>query len=240
MDTFTARVSRIVDLTHDVREIELRLLDPRRIRFQPGQFVSFEVERSGLPFPITRAYSIASSPDEDDRILLLFNLVEGGAGSGYLFGLDVGDQTAFRGPAGSFTLGPGTRDVLLVATGTGIAPFRAMLWWLTAHDPRRRVTLFWGLRHERDVYYQDELARLAARLPNFTYVTTLSRPSAAWTGTTGRVTALVEARVDSVSNLEVFVCGNSAMIGDVVALVRAKGVCPIRREQYYADVTAGP
>lgn len=237
MDTFTARVARTADLTHDVREIELRLLEPGRIRFAPGQFVSFEVERSGFAFPITRAYSVASSPDEDDRIELLLNLVPGGSGSGYLFGLEDGDETWFRGPAGSFVLTAGTRDLLFVATGTGIAPFRSMLRWLAAHDPSRRATLFWGLRHDHDVYWQDELARLAERLPNFTYVTTLSRPSPEWAGSTGRVTSLVESRVESVSNLEVFVCGSSGMIADVTALIRTKGICPIRREQYYVDVS---
>ncbi len=238
MQTFTAAVSRITDLTHDVREIELRLVEPPRIRFQPGQFVSFEVERTGGAFPITRAYSIASSPDADDRILLLLNLVPGGSGSGYLFRLREGDETAFRGPAGSFTLAPGPRDLLFVATGTGIAPFRSMLWWLAEHDPSRRVTLFWGVRNERDVYYLDELARLRERLPNFSSVTTLSRPSGGWTGAAGRVTSLVDARIESVANLEVFVCGNSGMIADVVSIIRRKGICPIRREQYYVDRAA--
>lgn len=239
MQTFTAAVSRITDLTHDVREIELRLVEPPRIRFQPGQFVSFEVERTGTAFPITRAYSIASSPDEDDRILLLLNLVPGGSGSGYLFRLREGDETGFRGPAGSFTLPPGPRDLLFVATGTGIAPFRSMLWWLAEHEPSRRVTLFWGVRSERDVYYQDELARLRERLANFSSVTSLSRPSGAWTGATGRVTPLVDARIESVANLEVFVCGNSGMIADVVSIIRRKGICPIRREQYYVDPEKG-
>lgn len=214
----------------------MRLVEPPQIRFQPGQFVSFEVERPGSPFPITRAYSIASSPDADDRILLLLNLVPGGAGSGYLFGLRKGDETQFRGPSGSFTLGPGARDLLFVATGTGIAPFRSMLCWLAQHDPARRVTLFWGVRYEQDVYWQDELARVSERLPNFSHVTTLSRPSEAWAGTSGRVTSLVDTRVDSVANLEVFVCGSSGMIAEVTAIVRKKGICPIRREQYYVDV----
>ncbi len=87
----------------------------------------------------------------------------------------------------------GPRDLLLVATGTGIAPFRSMLWSLAEASATRPVTLFWGLRSERDLYHQDELERLREVLPQFSFITTLSQPAGGWTGTTGRVTALVEA-----------------------------------------------
>ena len=239
-ETFAAVVGRVRDLTHDVREIELRLIEPATIDFQPGQFVSFEIERTDRPLAITRAYSIASSPLSGRGIELVLNLVPGGIGSGYLFSLREGDRTAFRGPFGSFVLTAGVRDLLFVATGTGIAPIRSMLWWLAEHGDRRPITLFWGLRSERDLFYQDELRELQRRLPHFSFVTTLSRPLGVGTGTTGRVGPLVETRIDSVANLEVFLCGNAAMIADVTAILRRKGVCPIHREQYYLDVTGRP
>lgn len=80
MDRYTAEVSRIDDLTHDVRTIELRLIEPSTITFKAGQFVSFEVPKAGAPRPVTRPYSIASPPGRTDRILLLLNLVPGGLG----------------------------------------------------------------------------------------------------------------------------------------------------------------
>ena len=127
MNTFTAEVSCIQNLTHDVREIELRLLEPAGITFKPGQFVSFEVPKEGQPRPLTRPYSIASPPGERERILLVLNLVQGGPGSSYLFGLRVGARTSFKGPAGAFYLrDDGGRDLLFVATGTGIAPIRSV------------------------------------------------------------------------------------------------------------------
>jgi NAD(P)H-flavin reductase len=99
---FTAEVSRIQDLTHDVRAIELRLLEPGHITLKAGQFVSFEVPKQGSPRPLTRPYSIASPPSQRDRILLILNLVQGGPGSSYLFGLREGSHTQFKGPAGAF------------------------------------------------------------------------------------------------------------------------------------------
>ena len=234
MQAFTAQVSRIRVLTHDVREIGLELLEPARIDFAAGQFVSFEIERPGR-FPATRPYSIASSTYRNTSIDLVFNHVPGGPGSEYLVGLRVGDRTTFTGPVGSFTVTAGERDLLFVATGTGIAPFRSMLWSLADARSSRAITLFWGLRSETDLYYQSELEDLRRRLPGLSFTTTLSRPAAAWDGVIGRVSPLVESRVTSVENLDVFLCGNAAMIRDVRDIIRKKGLCPIHTEQYYDD-----
>ncbi len=236
MNTFTAEVSRIQNLTHDVREIELRLLEPGSITFKAGQFVSFEVPKEGQPRPVTRPYSIASPPVQRDRILLVLNLVQGGPGSEYLFSLREGSHTSFKGPAGAFYLrDDGARELLFVATGTGIAPMRSMILAQLQREPNRPVTLFWGLRSQRDLYWQDEWAALAATHPNFSSVTTLSRPDQGWKGASGRVTALVEEWVSSVSNLAVYLCGGSGMISDVTALINAKGLCPVYREKYYDE-----
>jgi NAD(P)H-flavin reductase len=233
MEIFTARVSRIRTLTHDVREIELTLEEPGEIHFAPGQFVSFEIERPGLPFPATRPYSIASAPTSRHVIELVLNRVPGGPGSEYLFGLREGDMTTFRGPVGTFILRDSHRDLLLVATGTGIAPIRSMLWFLADTSSRRACTLYWGLRSERDLYYQDDLASLGRHLRHFSFATTLSKPDGAWQGAIGRVSLLIEQLISDVSNLDVFLCGNAAMIHDVREILRNRGLCPIHTEQYY-------
>ena len=233
MQSFTARVITIRDLTHDVRQIDLALLDPTEITFSAGQFVSFEIDRPGLPVPATRPYSIASPPEHGSTLQLVLNRVPGGPGSGYLFGLKDRDTTQFKGPVGTFTLRDSSRDVLFVVTGTGIAPIRSMLWSLAIRNSVRRLTLLWGLRSERDLYYQEELAVLQTRLPNFSFTTTLSQPTANWRGSIGRVTPLVTATVNDVSALEAYLCGNGAMIRDVRNVIRQKGLCPIYTEQYY-------
>jgi NAD(P)H-flavin reductase len=231
----TARVARVVDLTHDVRQIDLELIDPPAVHFTAGQFVSFAVHKEGLPFPVTRPYSIASPPTRAQTIELLLNLVPGGPGSTYLFSLDVGDEVRCSGPAGTFLLREyADRRLLFVATGTGIAPMRSMI---RARLPSPRpVVLLWGLRSERDLYYQDEFADLAARYPEFRFTTTLSRPTPQWTGEVGHVQHLVERHIATVDDLAVYVCGNSGMIASVVSLIKARGVCPIHREQYHRDL----
>lgn len=256
MPTVTARVARVTDLTHDVRLITLQLREPPTMAFQPGQFVSFTVPKEGLPHGLTRPYSMASSPTHPSSanpssatstatpmIDLLLNLVPGGPGSSHLFSWQVGDDVRFTGPAGTFVLRDyRDRPLLFVATGTGIAPIRAMLQArLPSPTP---VTLIWGLRSERDLYWQDELAALAAAHPEFSFVTTLSQPAAGWTGARGRVQPHVEAFINQrggrVDDLAVYVCGGSAMIASVKSLVSDRGVCPIHREQYYKDPSASP
>lgn len=234
----TARVVRVADLTHDVRQIDFQLVDPPQLHVTAGQFVSFAVQKEGLPFPVTRPYSIASPPTQTGTFELVLNLVPGGPGSTYLFSLKPGDEVQCSGPAGTFVLREyADRRLLFVATGTGIAPMRSMIRArLPSPTP---VVLLWGLRSERDLYYQDEFAELAARHPEFTVITTLSRPSEAWTGAVGRVQHLVEPHIHRVDDLAVYLCGNSGMIASVVALVKARGVCPIHREQYYKDLPGG-
>jgi NAD(P)H-flavin reductase len=234
MQPFNARVVAVRDLTHDVRQIDVALIDPPEMHFLAGQFVSFEVDRPGFPTPATRPYSIASPPQDARRIELVLNRVPGGPGSTYLFGLREGSPTTFNGPVGSFALRENLRDVLFVATGTGIAPIRSMLWSLARRASPRRITLFWGLRSERDLYYLDELDILRRQLPHLAATVTLSQPTGNWNGSVGRVTALVTNTVTTVSNLEVYLCGNGRMIRDVRTILREKGLCPIYTEQYFS------
>jgi NAD(P)H-flavin reductase len=234
IETCTAQVESIKDLTHDARQLDLRLIEPNSITFKPGQFISFELPHPQTGHLVTRVYSIASQPSRLDVITLLFNLVPGGSGSGFLFDLKAGDKTYFKGPAGRFYLreDPG-RELLFIASGTGIAPIRSMLLANVERPDPRPATLFWGLRSQRDLYYQEELVDLTRRTPTLTVITTLSRPEPGWSGESGRVLRLIEGRIASVKNLAVYLCGNSAMIADATSLLKKKGLCPIYREKYY-------
>lgn len=232
MQTFNAQVTRVTELTHDVRVVEFGLVDPPHIDFIAGQFVTFRVPKLGAPGIVSRAYSIASPPRRRNSLDILFNLVENGPGSTYLWNLRPGELSQFRGPSGNFVLEAyPDRDVLFVATGTGIAPMISMIE--TRLPSARKARLLWGLRNERDLYYQREFEDLAARHPEFSFETILSRPSGGWTGAVGRVQKLVQEQVTSVADLAVYICGNTAMIDSVSELIRVHGDCPIHYEQYY-------
>ncbi|HET9844511.1 MAG TPA: FAD-binding oxidoreductase [Nitrospira sp.] len=235
---FSAKVIAIHQLTHDVRQIDFRLSEPPEIRFKAGQFVSFEVPDARTGRTVTRPYSIASAPSARTTVSLLLNFVPDGPGSTFLFKLNEGDTTNFSGPAGNFYLREDpTRDLLLVATGTGIAPIRSMLLANAERPLPSRTTVFWGLRSQHDLYYEEELSRLSRERPEHSHVITLSRPEPGWAGASGRVTTLIARQIQDVKQLAVYLCGNSGMITEVTRIIQAKGLCPIFREKYYDDAS---
>ena len=125
------------------------------MQFTPGQSICFEVETARKSNPVHRYYSLASPPSQTSRLDLLLSVADQGPGSSYLFKLTQGEEIQFTGPNGSFCLREDERrDILFVATGTGIAPFRSMLHSLLDRPITNMVTLFWGLRSEGDLYYQ--------------------------------------------------------------------------------------
>jgi NAD(P)H-flavin reductase len=150
-----------------------------------------------------------------------------------LFSLQPGDVTTFKGPVGSFTL----RDNAATSSLWQLvlaSPIRSMLWALADAGSTRRIRLFWGLRGEHDLYYQDDLTDLRDRLLHLSFTTTLSQPGASWRGAAGHVVPLVVSEIETVANLDVYLCGNGSMIRDVRDTIRQKGLCPIYTEQHYS------
>jgi len=234
----SSEVVEIKKLTYDVKEISLKLIDPPKVDFIAGQYISIEVTemKDGHARLNNRPYSIVSPPEEDQVLKLCVNLVSGGPGSGYLHGLNPGDKVTFLYPMGYFTVhDEATTALLFVATGTGIAPIKSMILHLLRSGSARPMTLYWGLRKEEDLYYQEEFASLAAEYPFFKYFITLSRPSPGWQGRRGRVTEHLRQAVGSVENLEAYLCGNGEMIKEVRGLLIEKGIVrkSIHHEKFY-------
>lgn len=231
--TCQSEVSTIRQLTHDVREIAFQLREPVALPFIAGQYINFMVPAPGKPKPISRLYSICSAPSEHEVIRIIYNYV-GGPGTSFLQQLAVGQPVTFKGPFGHFVLREdSTRDIVFVATGTGIAPFYSMALEHLRQGLQRKMTVLWGVRHERDVYYQDAFRALEKTYPNFRLLMALSQPTETWQGFRGRVTAIFPKHFPTVDNLEIYCCGSDAMILDITALCKARGECPVYREKYF-------
>jgi CDP-4-dehydro-6-deoxyglucose reductase len=191
------------------------------LNFTPGQFLSLIGENNGKT--ITRAYSIASPPI-GNRFDLCLNLVEDGVFSPLLFGLRPGDVVEYKGPYGVFVFRTPLSDSILVATGTGIAPFRSMLQERLPREPERQFTLVFGARHEHGLLYRVEFEELAARYPNFHFVPTLTRPGGGWTGLSGRVHAHVDTELGDRRDVDVYMCGMAEMVNELRAALKEKGL----------------
>jgi CDP-4-dehydro-6-deoxyglucose reductase len=214
----TARLIEFTELAPDVRHFEFEVPEP--LPFIPGQFVSFIGEVEGKR--IVRAYSIASAPD-GNRFALCLNRVQEGIFSPELFSLEPGDTVEMKGPYGAFTFREPAADSLLIATGTGIAPFRSMLLDRLPKDAVNRYTLIFGVRHEYGILYRSELENLASHHPNFAFWPTLTRPGPAWSGRQGRVQSHVMEAVGERRDMTVYVCGLRAMVDDVRRILKEIG-----------------
>jgi CDP-4-dehydro-6-deoxyglucose reductase len=216
----TATLLETRDLAPDVRHFVFQVEDADSFSYVPGQFVSFTADIKGSP--ITRAYSIAS-PACGKCFDLCLNRVVEGKFSPYLFELKPGDQVRMTGPYGGFIFRQPVEDSVLVATGTGIVPFRAMLQDILPRDSSQQFTLIFGVRYEHTLLYREEFEELARRYPNFRFWPTLSRPEPGWTGHRGHVQQHLFEAIGERRDLSVFICGLKAMVEDVKSMLKHAG-----------------
>jgi Na+-transporting NADH:ubiquinone oxidoreductase subunit F len=226
---FNARVVSISNLTPYIKKLILEILSPDEgIAFKPGQYIQLEVPKYKLSKGSEyRAFSIASSPDEHDEIELYVGLVEKGVVSTYIHDfLMKGDEITIRGPFGDFYYRDSDRDILMIATGTGLAPMMSILRNLLRKKTQKKIILFFGTRTEEDLYCVEELKGMQNQLPEFRYIPTLSRAKedSAWRGERGRVTALIEKHIPEGANMDVYICGNPEMVESCLEVIEEKGI----------------
>ncbi len=222
--TLRAKLLSWKELAPEVHHFDFEVPGTKEFVFTPGQFISVLEKVEGRE--ITRAYSIAS-PREGNRFSLCLNRVADGLVSPYLFGVRPGEEVEVHEPLGYFTLRHPDRRAVFVATGTGIAPFRSMLLdHLPETEPR--ITLLFGARHEHGLLYRDELEELTKEYPSFQFLPTVTQPSPAWTGRTGRVQAHLEEALalptpEEIKDVDVYICGLKEMVDDVRQYLKRRG-----------------
>jgi ferredoxin-NADP reductase len=224
-------------LTSDVFEMHLESSAP--FLFAPGQFISVLIPGAGPGGrDLRRAYSIASSPEmmpSKNIFELCIKLVEGGPGTNYLNNIKIGETIKGHVPFGDFVYKTKSdKHVIMIATGTGIAPFRSMIFSKVFADNKPLSTkLLFGARDTNDLLYADELVPVLSA----DFVETLSRPSANWPGFKGRVTDWLRENSPTIDwkHTEFYLCGNGAMIDEVKQILATHEVdkSSIHQEIYY-------
>ena len=216
---YTARLTHQEWLSEpsETKHLVFSIDELEKFDFAAGQFISMVAPKEGKT--MTRAYSIASAPRNNEFDLCL-NRVEDGFFSNLLCDMKEGESVKFHGPHGNFVLRNPLRDSILVATGTGIAPIRGFVEWLFASDSHHRgkeIYLVYGTRYPTDIYYKDYFDLVAHDFPNFHYIVTLSRGAEDWSGERGyvqnQVRKIVEARPDRERvNMDAYICGLNEMV----------------------------
>jgi ferredoxin-NADP reductase len=159
-----------------------------------------------------------------------------GPGSKWTIGLSIGDSATLLAPTGAFTMDTtSTRKKVFVATGTGIAPFGSMIKEYLETGGTAPLELYWGLRFEEDMFWQDMFKGFAAKYPNFVWHQVLSRPTGTWQGLTGHVTEHVVNLKQDLPSADYYLCGNKKMVDDVRTQLLAQNVPSgqIKSELFY-------
>jgi CDP-4-dehydro-6-deoxyglucose reductase, E3 len=209
-----ARIERALPLSHDVMGLYVRLPAAETFRFEAGQYIDIMLSGGRR-----RSFSIASPPHCPRVLELHVRRVAGGEFSERLF--DEDPQNALltiEGPLGQFVYRPGVAPMLLVGGGTGIAPLLSILRHVVENGIERDMTIYWGVRSERDLYARAVLEDLAQRCPaegrpgRLRYVPVLSEPSSDWRGHRGYVHEAVLKDIDDLEKYDVYAAGPPAMI----------------------------
>lgn len=225
--TLPCRIQDMALLGLDVLLVRLRLPPTADLRFIPGQYVDI-IGAGG----IRRSYSVASGSISNQVLDLHIRAVDGGAMSDYWFKhAKQNDLLRLNGPLGTFFVrDTGNADLVFLATGTGIAPVKAILESLPglpdAQRPRS-VTVLWGGRHQQDLYFD-----IAAMQGDHLFIPVLSRAGPEWQGARGHVQDVLLERMQEFHNATVYACGSDAMIHSArTALIDAG----LPSQRFYSD-----
>ncbi|MBI2081984.1 MAG: FAD-dependent oxidoreductase [Deltaproteobacteria bacterium] len=220
LEPITATLEQVVDLTPTVKHFKIGFPRGNRPTFQAGQFCSIHIpEICGLDSktgkPLRRAYSIASPPHEEGFVDLCIKRVEGGPATNWLWQQEEGASVLVSIPYGKFLMKePVNYTPVFVATGTGIAPLRSMLfdlYYKKGLATGQEVWLIFGVRHDDEILYQDEWKKLEKDHKEFHFIPTVSRPKK-WPGEVGYVQDKLKKFITDPMGKEIYICGLGAMV----------------------------
>ena len=213
-------VTKIVDETPTTKRFWVEVPDEEKIDFIPGQFVTMDLPIAEKRLKRWRSYSIANAPDHSNQLEFCIVKLEGGAATTYLFEeIKVGSTIRFKGPSGAFCLPKEIKnELVLICTGTGVAPFRSMLLDIYNNKkPHQNIHLIFGTRFENTILYREEFEAMKEKMEGFDYTIALSREEK-WEGAKGYVHAIyMEKYKEVIPNRHFYICGWSNMIDEAVA-----------------------
>jgi CDP-4-dehydro-6-deoxyglucose reductase len=229
-----ARVLKVDKPAPDVAIVTLGLPMNEPTVFRAGQYVEF-VLKDGR----RRSYSIANPPSNDGvrQVELHIRHTPGGAFTDHVFGaMQLREIHRIEMPLGSFYLREdSTKPIVMLASGTGFAPIKAIVEASLARGLARPITLYWGGRRRADLYLADLAAAWATAHPHIRFVPVLSEPAPddAWTGRTGFVHRAVMADFPDLSGHQVYACGAPIVIESARRDFAAQ--CRLPEDEFFAD-----
>jgi len=235
-------LARITPQSHDAKTLRFTFPQQQPAAARPGQFLTFEWRIDGRP--VTRSYSVCSSPSQRGFVEITPKRVESGLVSVFLNDrASVGLTVKAHGPFGRFYFDESQHTrVALIAGGSGVTPLMAMLRYIDDLCLPVVVTLVYCVRTERDALFKDEYAALETRMPSFRFAMVLSQPDSEWAGWKGHLRReILEREVEKPEESTFFLCGPPAFMELARDLLREMAVEPSRilQESFGAAVAQG-
>lgn len=193
----------------------------RPLSFLPGQYVNLQVPGSKE----TRSYSFSSAPNQTELSFLIRDVPDGLMSTYMRAKANTGDFMMFTGPYGSFYLRPAVRPILMLAGGTGLAPFLSMLLWLKDNPTAQPITLAYGVNSNEDLVGLGSLNELKSVMPNFDFFTVVVDKESGHPKL-GYVTDHLKPEQLNDGNVDVYVCGPPPMVDGVRRWMSGAGVTP--------------
>ena len=227
-----SRVMALERKSHDVMMIKLQLPANDPFVYHAGQYVEFLL-RDGA----RRSYSMANAPHNGPAVELHIRHMPGGKFTDHVFGvMKEKEIQRIEGPFGSFYLREDSdKPMVLLASGTGFAPIKALIEHMQFQGIQRPATLYWGGRRPEDLYMDDWVKSSLAEMPNLRYVPVISNatPEDAWTGRTGFVHRAVLEDFPDLSGYQVYACGAPIVVDS--ARKDYSELAGLPAEEFYAD-----
>lgn len=214
------RVAGLASLTHDIREVRLKVEAGGPFIFSAGQYAQIEFAPG-----LARHYSMANTPEQDELVFQIRHM-PGGRTSGFVATqLKPGEGVKVSGPHGvSYLRDKHAGPVLLIAGGSGLAPVESLLHTLLGRGHAAPIALYFGVRAERDVYHEAELRALAAAHPNFRYFIVLSEQAEAPGRRSGYVHEAAAGDLAGVEGWKAYLAGPPVMVEAATEMLKAKGL----------------
>jgi len=241
IEQYEGVVERIRDLTHDIKEVYFRLTDGE-LDFKAGQYGQIEVPPYGkVKEPTQRAYSMSSVPSDTNHVEFLVRLVPGGIVTTYVHEhLQEGKKMKVIAPFGDFYVRDTEAQMICVAGGSGMAPFKSIFYDFVEHGTmdKRDIWYFFGARTKKDLFYLDELNELQEKYERFHFIPALSEPEESdnWDGATGLITEVLDEylrnTISTETEKEGYLCGSPGMLDACMAVMRERDMA---EEKIYFD-----
>jgi Na+-transporting NADH:ubiquinone oxidoreductase subunit F len=225
---YRGAIERIRDLTGDIKEVRIGLIEPGEIEFTPGQYIQLEAPPYGdNPESVYRAYSVSSPPSDSHHLETIIRLVPGGICTTWVFTLlKEGDEVRFNGPHGEFGLSDTDAEMVWIAGGSGMAPFWSILRAMKERGIARPTTYYFGAVRQRDMFFLEAMRAMEEELDWFRFVPALSAPEEGeeWPGERGLITEVVDRHVTDGAGKEAYLCGSPGMIDAAIEVLKQKGI----------------